>query len=157
MIAKVFARTSKLSRNFSSLGGVAENNYSRFRTAYVNNLGKFKETMETVENTESAATLKNKKAYVHPFDNEHYTVNMNPAKASEIFFEFVGPEQVSPHYESFLASRKWAIGFWATSITLAYVGSSVDFHWVARSCIIPFTFYATSFYWILEGRKHIVK
>lgn len=64
---------------------------------------------------------------------------------------------MSPHYESFLASRKWAIGFWATSISLAYVGSSVDFHWVARSCIIPFTFYATSFYWILEGRKHIVK
>lgn len=123
----------------------------------MNNLDKFKETMETVEDTESAAKLKNKKAYVHPFNNEHYEVNMNPTKASELFFEFVGPEQVSPHYESFLASRKWALGFWGTSLTLAYVGSTVDFHWVARSCIIPFTFYATSFYWILEGRKHIIK
>lgn len=113
--------------------------------------------MEEVEDNTSAASLKNKKAYVHPFDNDHYSVNMSPVRTSEMFYEFVGPEQVSPHYESFLASRKWAIGFWATCFGLSYVSTTLDFHWVAKSCIVPFVFYGTTFYWVLEGRKHIIK
>jgi hypothetical protein len=98
-----------------------------------------------------------RKAFTHEFDNEHYSVNVSPAHQSRMFFEFVGPEQVSPHYESFLASRKWAIGFWASCLSLSYIGASLDFHWVARSMIIPFVFWTSTFYWIFEGRKHIVK
>lgn len=144
-------------RCYFSLAAVGEGNYKRFRTTYVNNLSKFKQTMDRLEDTEEAAKLKSRKAYSHPYHNQHSEINLSPARASEIFFEFVGPEQVSPHYESFLASRKWAIGFWTTLVGLSFVAGTVDLHWVAKSTIIPFTFWMTSFYWTFEGRKSIVK
>jgi len=157
MLAKVFTRNVVNARTFSSLGAVAENNYSRFRAAYIDNLSKFKSTMDSMDETRETTNLKNKKAFSPPFENEHYEVNCHPSKFTELIHDFIGPEQVSPHYESFLASRKWAIGFWTTCLTLGYIGNSLDFHWVARSCIIPFVFWTTQFYWILEGRKHLVK
>lgn len=146
-----------VARAFSSFQATAENNYKNFRSAYVDNLSKFKQTIDEIDHSAETASLKSKKAYTHPYNNEHSQVNLTPGRASEIFFEFVGPEQVSPHYESFLASRKWAIGFWTTCLALAFVGNSVDMHWVAKSSMIPFVYYTTLFYWTFEGRKSIMK
>jgi hypothetical protein len=47
----------------------------------------------------------------HPFNSEHHPVNFSSVKNAELFHDLVGPEQVSPHYENFMMSRKWAIGF----------------------------------------------
>lgn len=49
------------------------------------------------------------KVYTHPFDYEHQPLNFSPVKTAELFYEFVGPEQVSPHYENFLVARKYLV------------------------------------------------
>merc|ERR1711976_552263 len=113
--------------------------------------------MEEVAQPDNSNKLKMKKAYQHPFVNEHYTVNINPVRTHQLFYDFVGPEQVSPHYESFLASRKWAIGAVTGTLALSYLGATLDFHWIARSMLVPFVFNMTLWYWIFEGRKFLLK
>ena len=46
------------------------------------------------------------KAYEHPFNSVHHPLNFSAVKIAETFHDFVGPEQVSPHYENFTMSRK---------------------------------------------------
>ena len=157
MLAKTYSILKPASFRYFSLAATAESNYSNFRSAYVQNLSKFQETLEEVEESENVANLKARKAWSHPYNNEHSRVNVSPSHTSELFFEFVGPEQVSPHYESFLVSRKWAIGFWTTCFTLSFFAQSVDFHWVAQSSIVPFVYYTSIYYWVVEMRKFYLK
>jgi len=157
MLTKVTRTCLNNSRNFASLTAGAESNYSQFRAAYVDNLSKFKSTMKNVEETNTQVNNSNRKAFKHEFNGEDQSINLNPARLDRLFYEFLGPEQVSPHYESFLASRKWAIGAVTGTLTLSYLGTSMDFHWIARSCLIPFVFNMTLWYWIFEGRKFLLK
>ena len=156
MLAKVI-RKQLSGRCYFSLAAVGENNYSNFRTAYVQNLSKFKKTMDKMEDTQTASSLKSKKAYRHPYNNEHSSINISPIRDDELVHEFVGPEQVSPHYESFLFSRKWAIGFWTVGFSLSFIAKTVDFHWIAKSAILPWAFWISLWYWTFEGRKSILK
>lgn len=41
---------------------------------------------------------------------DHHPLNLSIVKTAELFHDFIGPEQVSPHYENFLVARKYAIG-----------------------------------------------
>lgn len=41
---------------------------------------------------------------------DHHPLNFSAVKVAELFHDFVGPEQVSPHYENYLMSRKYLMG-----------------------------------------------
>lgn len=73
------------------------------------------------------------------------------------FFELVGPQTVSPHYENFAMSRKWALTFWGGMGALTAFANLKDFHHFAATAIMPFFLYIWLFYWFLEGRKSIIK
>lgn len=65
------------------------------------------------------------RAYTHPYHSgnikkptsvylnylDHHPLNFSVVKTAELFHDFIGPEQVSPHYENFMVARKYALGF----------------------------------------------
>jgi hypothetical protein len=69
----------------------------------------------------------------------------------------VGPEMVSPHYENFAMSRKWALTLWGGLAALMYVANHRDFHHFAASNYITYFFWIFTFYFFLEGRKSLIK
>lgn len=103
--------------------------------------------------TKNNTAKKMQKGYVHPLDEEDRPINFCPGKHYEFFYDMVGTEQVSAHYENFLFSRKWAVGIFTTLGFISYGCTIVDFGWVMASSFTPFLFYATLYYFFLEGRK----
>lgn len=99
-----------------------------------------------------------KKTFVHPFHDP----DVAPVVTSSLYLqrgmqEWLGPEIVSPHYENFAMSRKWAIGFWASMISLTIVLDTPDFHLLASNLFIPVAFWIITMYFFLEGRKSLMK
>lgn len=74
-------------------------------------------------------------------------------KNSEFLFDLVGPEQVSPHYENFMVSRKYAISFVTTMGVLSFAVGTYDLHWVLKSCYMPIITWVACLYIVIEGRK----
>jgi len=101
MLLKTYSKIKPSTFRYFSLSATAESNYTNFRSAYVQNLSKFQETLEDVSQNESVADVKARKAWTHPYNNEHSKIHLSVSYQSEMWYEFVGPEQVSPHYESF--------------------------------------------------------
>lgn len=73
----------------------------------------------------------------------------------ELFFDLVGPEQVSPHYENFLHSRRFFFGL-AAMYFLMYQGAYVkDLSWILQTTFMPIAFSTYTLYLIMEGRKFL--
>lgn len=87
---------------------------------------------------------------------EFNPISFGGGDVSQAWMDFVGPEQVSPHYENFAMSRKWAIFMSGGFIGLNVLGSVVDLHWIMASAIIPFFYWMFTSYWTLEGRSSLV-
>jgi hypothetical protein len=58
-----------------------------------------------------------KKGYVHPYHSDKYPIMFSHFHHMKTLFEAVGPEQVSPHYESLSRSRRGLLFFFL------YIGS----------------------------------
>lgn len=84
-------------------------------------------------------------------------MNFSPVKTAELFHDFMGPEQVSPHYENFMTARKFLIVLWGGFFALGFGVSTVDLHWIAMSSFIPFIFWMQLQYFYIEGRKSLLK
>lgn len=69
----------------------------------------------------------------------------------------LGPEQVSPHYENFAMSRKYALTFWAGTAFLLFCVRTPDISWIARSMFYPWVITFAYLYFYLEARKSMVK
>lgn len=52
------------------------------------------------------------KGYVHPYHTADAPLFYSHYKYMRLLFDAVGPEQVSPHYESLSRSRRGVIFFW---------------------------------------------
>lgn len=78
-------------------------------------------------------------------------------KSAELFFNFVGPEQVSPHYENFLVARKYLMLTYGGLIVLGFMAGTTNLSWIAKSSFIPFLFWMQIMYFYLEGRKSFMK
>jgi hypothetical protein len=48
-----------------------------------------------------------KQLYKHPYCTKEVPLTLNPDDTAKIMLEISGPEQVSPHYESFMEFGKW--------------------------------------------------
>lgn len=77
--------------------------------------------------------LANKKVFVHPTDHEDRPINFSPAHELFMTAQMVGVEQVSPHYESFSVSRRFALSGIISIATLTYLSKVTDLNWVLRS------------------------
>lgn len=69
----------------------------------------------------------------------------------------IGPEQVSPHYENFMMSRKYALTFWGGTFFLVFCVNMTDLHWMARAMLFPWIVSFGYLYFFLEARKSLVK
>lgn len=87
----------------------------------------------------------------------HHPINFSAVKTAEFFNDFVGPEQVSPHYENFLVSRKYLMAFWSAFFALNFAAATVDLNWLAKSSLIPIIMYTSYLYFYIEGRKAFMK
>jgi hypothetical protein len=91
-------------------------------------------------------------------------INFGNAKIYELASDMVGPEQVSPHYENFMMSRKYALSkewvdlaFWAGTFFLVFCINMTDLHWMARAMFFPWIVSFGYLYFFLEARKSLVK
>ena len=100
--------------------------------------------------------MKMKKGYTHPLEEVDRQINFCAGRHYELFYDLVGPEQVSPHYENFLFSRRWAISIITVFFGMAWGSTVLDFGWIMSTSFIPFLFYSILYYFFLEGRKAMV-
>ena len=95
------------------------------------------------------------KFYEHPLDSPNHPLNFSPLRTVELMLDFVGPEQVSPHYEPLMASRRLALGSIATLFTISYFGKMSDLNWMLQSTYSGLFFYLLNYYILFEGVKFL--
>lgn len=64
---------------------------------------------------------------------------------------------MSAHYENFVMSRKVALTHFAGIAFFSVCMTITDLNWVARSALIPWTFWLAIHYWYLEGSSSFFK
>ena len=145
---------SKLTHRRSTFVQQSQSSFVNFNTL----LGERKDQLDSLyEEFRSTLNQKTetKRAYSHPLENEHNRIVFEYGKIEELWLDVVGPEQVSPHYENFLMSRKFAVGIWATVFAGSILSNTRDFSWIVQSSFIPFVFFASTLYFFYEGRKSL--
>ena len=95
----------------------------------------------------------NKTYYSHPLDHEHNRIVFGPFETDIVYLDVIGPEQVSPHYENFAMSRKYALFIWTSLFGMSALSHTNDISWIMESTFVPFAFYAFLFYFFYEGKK----
>ena len=150
-----FARSlSKLHRCRSSFVQQSQENFVNFNKLIDEKQNQLNSVYEEFRSKLYEKT-ETKDAYTHPLDNEHQSIVFQYGKVEELWLDLVGPEQVSPHYENFLMSRKFAVGIWATIFASSILANTRDFSWLVQSSFIPFCFFASTLYYFFEGRKFL--
>jgi hypothetical protein len=143
-------------RSFSS--ELAAKNYDKFKKKYTEHSGAFREKIAKIEAENIAADKKPlKKGYTHPYHSDHHNLVMSAVKISEYFNDSMGAEQVSPHYENFAMSRKYALIYFGGIFALMLACNTIDIQWIAKSTLPPFFFWLSLHYFYLEGRKSVFK
>lgn len=145
-------------QNFAVGSDSVTRNYIKFKSKYDQHVKAFQEKIVQLEEENKEPVKKNiGRAYTHPYHSDHHPLNFSVVKTAELFHDFIGPEQVSPHYENFLVARKYAVGFIVGLLALNIGAGTMDWNYIARSSIIPFLFWAQLMYFYLEGRKSLLK
>lgn len=93
--------------------------------------------------------------YTHPFHSYEKPLAMSHARNQGFYFDFIGPEQVSPHYESFAASRRVLLTTLFGYCSLTFLAKYNDLAWAIRSTLPAFIFYYLFWYALWEGRKFV--
>jgi hypothetical protein len=154
MINRLVRKQISCKRPVQSFGHVAQsqqsfNNFQQIVNTKRQNMDSmfedFKERMSRPHDVD--------KAYSHPLDHPHNRINFDPNEIHELFYDFMGPEQVSPHYENFAMSRKYAIGIWSGLFGLSMLAATKDFTWIIQGTIMPFAFLSFMTYYFYEARK----
>lgn len=139
-------------------GKPTQSTYEKCRERYQEHLKAFREKTDKLEaDNRPAAKKPFTKGYSHPFHSDHHPLNFSPVKLAELFHDFVGPEQVSPHYENFLVARKYLVTFWGGLFALSLGVGTIDIQWFAKSAFLPFAFWLALHYFFLEMRKSFFK
>merc|ERR1712046_221250 len=113
-----FSSFSSQARTFS----VAFNVKDKFEAAYAAKMENVKKIVHKTQEPEDKATYGSayyndarmanmKVGYVHPYHCDGCPLYMSNMYYLKTLFKAVGPEQVSPHYESLTRSRRGLIGF----------------------------------------------
>lgn len=83
-------------------------------------------------------------------------LNITWHSIEEKVIDFLGPEQVSPHYENFGMSRRVALTFVGVVIVNNFLKIPGNFKYAIDSAFPPFLLFTYLFYFYLEGRKTIL-
>jgi len=136
----------------------AQDFFAKSQSRYQEHVKAFRDKVEKHERDNKPRVEKPfARGYSHPYNTDHHPLNFSPVKTAELFHDFIGPEQVSPHYENFLMSRKYAMAFWAGLLALSLGSATLDLHWIAQSALFPFVFWMQLMYFFLEWRKSLFK
>lgn len=131
---------------------------NKSQSRYQEHVKSFRERAAQIEQeNRPAAARPFPKGYSHPYHSDHHPINFSAVKNAELFHDFVGPEQVSAHYENFLMSRKYAMIFWGGLLALTFGVGTLDLHWIAKSSLFPWIFWFQLMYFFLEWRKSLFK
>ena len=91
---------------------------------------------------------------MHPFHTKINPLVFTEADYYRFLNDYVGPEQVSPHYESLSRSRRGALFFWmyiSTLVTLTKYGGWLNSDW-AREMVFKQEFIICWFFCWVETR-----
>lgn len=142
----------KSGRRASTFVKQSQDNFANFNVL----LGERKNAMDSLYEDFKASMreqTETKRTYTHPLHDKDTGVVFEYGKLEELWLDMVGPEQVSPHYENFLMSRKFAVGIWTTVFASSILANTRDFSWLIQTSFIPFVFFASTLYFFYEGRK----
>jgi len=158
LICRRLARTQQ-SVGFATASEIAQKTMQRFQKKFAEQTESFQKRMEDIAKLQNEApkTQNTSKVYQHPYECSHNPLTFSWGKILELGHDYLGPEQVSPHYENFMMSRKYALTFWGGLLVLVTMMSTADLGWMARSMVFPWLIYFFYLYWCLEGRKSLVK
>lgn len=95
------------------------------------------------------------KYFTHELDDEHHPLNFSNIRTVELALDMVGPEMVSPHYEPFMASRRFALTSLAALFGISYLGKISDLNWILQSTYSGLIFYLVNYFVIFEGVKYL--
>lgn len=142
LISKIF-RSHTVVKNFDVHSMDLEEHINRYKT---------RREPESFMNIDSLPELGN------TFHNLNYRSEINTlwTEMDSYILDFMGPEQVSPHYENFGMSRRVAITFWAVSLGVCMIEHSGDFTAAIYSAYMPFVHIIACLYIYLEGRKCLI-
>lgn len=85
---------------------IASKTYAKFQEKYAANLESFHKKTSTSSRFSDNIKRTTQKAYVHPYDDLHKKPYYSAMQSLQVGLEFVGAEQVSPHYENFGMARR---------------------------------------------------
>ena len=98
----------------------------------------------------------NRKAFKHPMDSPHHPINFSPFKYSELFHDFVGPEQVSAHYEPLSIARNFALTSLFSVAFVSYLMKVNDLNWVLESTYTGLFYYCLQYFVFFEGVRYLL-
>lgn len=141
-------------RSCFSQGSTPKGIYDTFRSKISQSVADYRALLE--EENESRGKVIPEHVYQHEHHSYERPVVISPVRLEEYMLDFTGPEQVSPHYESFSLSRRVALTGIGGLAALSYISRINDFDWVARSMLAPWLGYFLVLYFFFEGRKYMV-
>ena len=118
-------------------------------------LGDYKAKMAEYLKNRNASTLK-QKAYSHPMDSKFHPINFSPYRQSELFYEFIGPEQVSAHYEPLSVARHFALTSIFSVGLVGYLMKINDLNWVLESTYTGLFYYTLQYFVFVEGVRYLL-
>ena len=143
---KAIARLAINSRRFSSVKAVNLNSMdlSEHIARYKSNI-----PAENLMNLQSLPELGNPLNFI----GEEDELDVGWERTIKTVYEFLGPEQVSPHYENFGMSRKVFLTFVGVSTLASFLRIPGDINYALDTVAGPFMFFFGLFYIFMEGRK----
>ena len=90
---------------FSS-SAIASKTYAKFQEKYAANLEAFQKKTSKTARLSDSIKRSTQKAYVHPYDDMHHRPYYSAMQSLQAGMDFMGAEQVSPHYENFGLARQ---------------------------------------------------
>ena len=137
---------------FSS-SSIAAKTYAKFQEKYSANVAAFQKKISKEDRYSHNVKKSTQKIYQHPIDNFHRKMYPGVLSRMQLSAEFIGAEQVSPHYENFGMARREALFFWGATFAMYFVATTPDIHFFARSLLLGWFFNWSYLYFFTEGKK----
>ena len=100
--------------------------------------------------------LNSNKFFKHPLDSKYHPINFSPHRFTELYMDFVGPEQVSPHYEPLTIARQFAVNSLVTLALVSYFMKINDLNWALESTYMGLFYYSLQYFVFFEGIKYLI-
>jgi hypothetical protein len=116
-----------------STATITNKTYSKFQEKYTASIEAMRLKVSATSEASDSIKKSTRKVYVHPYNCPHRMINISPIKSLQLDMDFIGVEQVSPHFENFGFARKNALLMWGGLLVMKFLAETEDFFMFARA------------------------